>query len=184
MVKVILIGFLISLPVLSCAQNHTIAPGDTIRITHKDIVTTRIIGELGSISDDSLFLARKDSTWSFARSSIHRIDISTGRRTWGGRGAAVGAITGGLLFGVFAMASDESCGPDDNWCMDLFDKSDLFVAGFAMGAIGGTLTGFIIGRLTETHRWKKVPLEVGLEPISLLQAKNHNTSGITLRWRF
>ncbi len=183
-VAMLLAGIFYSIPVSTWAQDQTISPGDTIRVTYFDIVNARITGELQNISGDSLYLTQKDSSRSFALSSVRRVDVSIGRRNWGGRGAAIGAGTGGLLLGVFAMASDKNCSPDDTWCIDLFDRSDLFAGGFIMGAVGGALTGFIIGSLTETHRWEKVPLEVGFEPISLRLIQRQRNYGFTLRWSF
>jgi hypothetical protein len=166
------------IPVTGWSQSRAVVPGDTIRVTYTNIVTSRTIGKLKHISDDSLFLAHKDSTRSFARSSIHRIDVSTGRRTWGGRGAAIGAVTGGLLFGVAMMGSD---GSGD---FELFTSGESFLIGFGVGAAGGAVIGLIIGGLTETHQWEKVPLELGIEPISFRLAKSPNNYGFTLRWSF
>jgi hypothetical protein len=190
--SVILFGMVVCncIPVTGWSQSRTVVPGDTIRVTYTYIVTSRAVGELKRISDDSLLLAHKDSTWSFARSSINRIDVSTGSRTWGGRGAAIGAVTGGLLFGVIMMASDGSGDSgSDSW--DFFDEGDglftsgqSFLIGFGVGAAGGAFAGLIIGGLTETHRWEKVPLELGVEPISFRLAKSPNNYGFTLRWSF
>ena len=175
----ITMGILISIPVLTWAQDRPISPGDTIRVTYFDIVSTRISGELQDISGDSLYLAQKDSTRSFALSSLRRVDVSTGRRTWGGRGAAIGAVTGGLLFGVIMMGSDGSSGD-----IELFTSGESFLIGFGVGAAGGALAGLIIGGLTETHRWEKVPLEVGLEPVSVRLVQSHRSYGLTIKWSF
>lgn len=179
-VSAILFGIVVCycIPVTGWSQSPTVVPGDTIRVTYTDIVSSRVVGELEHITDDSLFLAQKDSTWSFARSSIHRIDVSAGRRTWGGRGAAIGAVTGGLLFGVAMMGSN---GSGD---FELFSSGEAFLLGFGVGAAGGAFTGLIIGGLTETHQWEKVPLEIGLDPISLRLSNNYNISGLKIRWNF
>lgn len=129
MKRAILMGFLISLPVMSWAQDRTISPGDTIRVTYSNVVTSRVTGEFKNMSDDSLYLAKKASTISLALSSVKKIDVSVGQRTWGGRGAAIGAVTGGLLTGVISMSSTgNSNSSSDSWG---FDNIELFSSGEA-----------------------------------------------------
>lgn len=152
-------GILIFIPAIIYAQDHSISPGDTIRVTYSGAVNSRTIGILKDISADSLYLNKQDTTLSLALTSVRRVDMSIGRRTWEGRGAAIGAVSGGLLLGVLMMASNGSSGSSSDTGgfsdLELFSPGEAFAAGFVVGAAGGAFAGLIIGGLTETHRWEK-----------------------------
>jgi hypothetical protein len=182
---VILMGLLFLQQTTAMSQVTDVTKGDKIRVTYFDgNKITRIKGQLQNVDSDSLRLIKEDSTLPLPLSSIKRVEVSTGQRTWGGRGAAIGAISGGVLFGMVAMSSDESCGPDDPWCIDLFSTGESFLAGFAIGAAGGALTGLIIGGLTESDRWEKVSLELAFDPITLHTVNNSNNYALKFRWSF
>lgn len=172
------------IPVTILAQDYSISPGDTVRVTYADVVTSRAVGILKDISADSLYLNQQDTTLVLSLSTVRRVDKSIGRRTWEGRGAAIGAVSGGLLIGAFSAVSDESCGPNDTWCIDLFSSGESFVLGFVVGAAGGAFAGLIVGGLTKSHRWEKVPLKLGVEPITSRLAKRSNGYGFTVSWSF
>lgn len=180
----LLMAGLLLLQMPASGQSDQIKAGDKIRITYTGGLTSRITGNMQAITDDSLRFVANDSTMVLPLSSIKRLDVSVGKKTNGGRGAAIGAVTGGLAFGLVAMASDGSCSSDDGWCMDLFSPGESFVLGFIPGAAGGALIGLVIGGSTKTDKWKEVPLKAALRPLSIGQIKDVQKYGITLRWSF
>lgn len=168
----------------AAGQSSQLNPGDKIRVTYTGGMSSRITGSFSSITDDSLRFVKSDSTIGLPLSSIQRVDVSVGKKTNEGRGAAIGAAAGGFTLGLIALASDESCGPEDTWCIDFFSSGDMFLIGLVAGAAGGAFVGLIAGGLTQTDKWQRVPLEVALQPVSLGQIYDAKKIGVTVKWHF
>lgn len=90
-------------------------------------------------------------------SEVRRIELSVGRRSAAGRGAAVGALVGGAL-GLLAVTSSE---------YDGYYTGGEKVAGFIGVTAMGAGVGALIGALSHSERWQEVEL-VRTEPVSML----------------
>lgn len=145
------------------AQQEDVKAGDRIRVTYKDITIHRLSGLLQEVSGDSLYLAQPDSIVAFSLSSVRKLEISTGKKRRGLRGMMIGGAGGGLFLGLYFMLADESCDPDDTWCMDLFSPGESFILGLVTGSVLGAVTGGVIGHLTKTDKWK----QISIKPVSV-----------------
>lgn len=171
-------------PNRATGQSQQLQPGDRIRIFYSGSFSSQITGLFQEFTDGSLRLATNKSTEVIPLAAIKRVDISVGKKTNEGKGAAIGAISGGLAFGLLSMASDPSCGPEDDWCIDFFSSGQSFAIGFGMGAAGGAFIGLIAGGLTKSDRWKRIPLDIAIRPVSLRMVPSNNQVGLNLRWSF
>ena len=181
---VILMGWLLLDPAIAFAQDLKVQPGDKIRVTYVGVVTTKTSGIMQGVSDDSLEILKGDATMALALSSIRRLDISMGQKRRTGRGAWIGALTGGLLVGLIAMASDTECTSDDDWCIDFFSPGEAFGGGFLVGALGGTLVGVAVGSVIKTDRWKQVPLDTAFDPVVQQSFYELSVPKIASKWSF
>jgi hypothetical protein len=155
---------------IAWAQTDILKPGDKIRVTIINNSkafepTSKITGIITEHSEDSLQISHHDSTYILSMISVQKLEVSTGQRRRGGRGAAIGAMTGGIISGLISMSSDYECSSDSSdWCIDLFSPGESFLIGFAGGAFLGVILGGIIGHNIKTDRWKLVQLN--LSPVT------------------
>lgn len=177
------------LPNILSAQINTVDPGDKVRVTYKIVSLSRTVGHLQHITNDTLHLEKKASTLKLPLASIQRLDISTGKKTRRGRGALIGAVTGGLILGVISLSStgNNSSDSDDPWGfneIELFSPGGFFLIGFGIGAAGGAMIGLTVGDLIKTDIWEPVPLDVALTPVSIGTGGNIKSQVLTIRWSF
>jgi hypothetical protein len=93
------------------------------------------------------------------RSSIERLEVSTGQRTRTGNGFILGLLIGGTLGGVagHALGDDEEC---SGFCpAPEASKGTLAgVGAVGLGLVGGAL-GAVLGRLSRTDIWSPIAPE-------------------------
>lgn len=127
------------------------ADGTPIRIQTALKPGTWITGAAIGITPDSIGIVPTASadTLRFARSELHTMEVSQGRKSNAGRGALIGGgVVGGLglVLGVACAATtDESdwvgCGANE------------VVAITAVGALSGAALGALIGATSHRERW-------------------------------
>jgi hypothetical protein len=138
--------------------------------------TRRLSGIPVSIGTDTVHLVLKGATDTIAipRASIRRLEQRSGRRSNLGRGAAIGAVTGGVLGGaamaIWSMIPEEGYGGH----LELL-ATGLSVAG---GAAIGALLGGAAGLMSSHERWAVIPaVSPGRGPVAI-------HLGFTLRVNF
>ena len=92
--------------------------------------------------------------------SITRLEVTRGRKSHGGPGAAFGALIGIPLGAVVGLAIYQECVPHGPFGC-LFDWGPEYSAlgGALVGGLGGVVVGALIGATIETDRWEEVPLD-------------------------
>jgi hypothetical protein len=134
-------------PPSAAAATATLVAGAPVRVA---VGGVRVTGRVQGVSPDTLVLAVRDGTT--ARLAIAGVDTvwHEGRAT--GRGAAIGAVIGGVtLAGFGAFVASALCESSDGCTKDVLQVG---LAGGAMGAAGGALLGAGIGSLART--WRRV----------------------------
>lgn len=136
--------FVLAAPVQ--AQTAT-DPGSMVRIRSKELSKGRATGVLERVTADSLIVAGL----AVSRSSIDRIDVSTGRKSHTLMGMGIGFVAG---VGVGALVCRAACGDNSN-------GSGLDGVYAAVGAGVGGVLGLGIGALIgsrKTEQWEKSSL--------------------------
>jgi hypothetical protein len=163
-----LIAILVFTPLASLvARGFPPLRGDRVRIYASQTADGRYGRFAGSVvrsDSDSLVLRTADAVRVAAPwPSIIRLEVSRGRKSHGGRGAAFGALIGIPLGAVVGLAAYEECVPrGGSWDFScLFDWGSEYSAfgGALVGGLGGVVVGALIGATIETDRWQEVPLD-------------------------
>jgi hypothetical protein len=116
-----------------------------------------ITGRATGVTADSVGIVPDESrdTLRIAKSELHRLDVSVGRKSNAGRGALIGGAGGGgamLALGVACLVATEQgditgCGGEE-------------VALFTLaGAASGAAVGALIGAFSHHEKWKAARLE-------------------------
>lgn len=139
--------------------------GDKVRLTYRDENHNihRISGKYSGMTDGKLFIVRADSVSQFEPSMVQKMEVSTGAKKRTGRGAIIGAATGGIILGAIVGASGGSSGNSDSeWFddMELYSSGEGFLGGFFVGALLGSGVGAIVGSNLRTDKWQRVALDV------------------------
>jgi hypothetical protein len=119
----------------------------------------RLIGMVEALRGDSLVL---ELTATGERRAIHlpsvaRLEVSRGVHGRPAKGALLGAAVG-IAFGALlgAGSSDDEC--DVEVCIDLVSREEAIVIGAVVAGLAGTAVGAVIGSLSRTERWMRVPV--------------------------
>ena len=156
------------LPVAGVARRGLLAPGARVRLYASQTADGRYGRFAGSVvrsDSDSLVLRTADAVRVAAPwPSITRLEVSRGRKSHGGRGAAFGALIGIPLGAVVGLATYEECVPQGgSWidfsCFMVPSEGQTALIGAILGGGGGALLGWIIGASSKTDRWEEVPLD-------------------------
>ena len=125
--------------------------GSRVRVTLLERDAPKVKGWVLALPADSLRLATEPALDSIAiaRIDVRKLELSRGMRSNAGRGATIGALIGGVAFGLYVagLASIEGTA-GETWVAG--------IAGGAVGAIGGAGVGALIGSASKHERWKEV----------------------------
>lgn len=155
------------LPSLVQAQSDRLKNGDRIKISAPSVNKKAITGIVIMRSDtDTAIQINKDSTYYITNSLIENLWVSKGKKRNTGKGARIGAISGGLILGIAAAATNTEPQPCDFMCGPMFSNSEAFAIGAVAGILGGSAVGAIIGSVSHTDRWERLPVNVsvGVQP--------------------
>jgi hypothetical protein len=106
-------------------------------------------GFVWDIGADSIRVLGRDSLQAVAFESVLMLQRSAGIRRHGGSGAAIGGLAGGILHGLYRVATARDSG---------ISASDTFVVASIFGAMFGVVPGYLLGMNHATERWVDVPL--------------------------
>lgn len=98
------------------ANGQVLPSGQRIRISTVSS-TMSVVGSLERMDADSVILFDGARRLAFARSTVARLEVSTGRRGHVARGLGVGALVGLALSAAIA-------GPNDDWGCGYHDTGD------------------------------------------------------------
>lgn len=118
-----------------------------VRVTVPVSGVDKYAGVMTAVRGDSIAV---DNRW-FPLSTVTRLEVSHGRRSYTLLGGGIGFLAGGLA-GAKVGSSVEEC-PED------LDPQVCTAGGAAAGAIVGFLFGAIVGSLITSERWEAVPVE-------------------------
>src|SRR5687768_3836163 len=121
--------------------------GARVRIASPQLAGGRTAGLVERLTPDTIVVAGR----AISRSSITRIDLSSGRRSQWRKGMGIGAATG---FAIGAIVGVVGCQGYD------VDGLPLICAGF-LGGAGGVLglgIGGLLGSTTQGEAWSRIPL--------------------------
>jgi hypothetical protein len=118
-----------------------VEPGTRVRVTSSE-AERRLVGGVAFIDADSLVLTTDHHRTTVSTASIQQLDVSRGRHWLTGalKGAAIGTLTGGAVFGGLVAAE----GGGSGWTS----------VGVVAGMIIGLPTGFVVGGLVGSERWE------------------------------
>lgn len=185
-VQGIMLLVLLVLPAIAFAQLGGLHKGDRVKVTAPSLSRWNIVGTVTSVSDSTLKVQDEEKNWYIPGQYIDKLAISVGkkRNTW--KGAAIGAVTGGVLLGLIFYATNEesnNCREGSLGCFDVFEVSDgeAFIVGTVMGgALGGAL-GIVSGALSKRDRWEERPLKLSLAVLPSRTEKFSVNPGFSLR---
>jgi hypothetical protein len=117
-----------------------------------------LTGTITALSAEAVSLDIGGTSRTFPRSSLTKVEVSTGIRSYWKTGAAVGAVVGAV--GTFVVldrgGSTNPCDSDAN--QDAMGMGAC-VGIAALGGLGGALIGGFVGSLAHSERWETVPLD-------------------------
>jgi hypothetical protein len=131
------------------------ADGTPIRLQTAGTPGKWITGRAAGITSDSIGIVPDTSadTLRYARTDLHRLEASVGRKSNAGRGALIGAVVLGGFGVAFGAYGASICGDCDN------NATGTFVAGFGLaGAAVGAGIGAAIGSGKHHEQWRVVEI--------------------------
>ncbi len=101
------IGLVQTMPSIVQAQSESLKNGDRIKISAPSVNKKTITGTVIMRSDtDTAIHISKDSTYYFTNSLIENLWVSMGKKRNTGKGARIGAVSGGLILGIATAAAN------------------------------------------------------------------------------
>ena len=154
--SLILAALLMGVGAPALAQDSTLTPDARVRVMA--VGTNRwVIGKLLAPPRDTVTLLEGDSgeTKALATASLARFEVSRGRRKQTGRGAWIGAVTGGVISALLGAVTYEECSgfcvaPDPG-------RGGTALLGGLLGGVFGLGVGALVGTAFTGDRWTPVP---------------------------
>ncbi len=108
-----------------------------------------------AVQPESLAIRLGERELTIPATQIRRLEVAHGLKKNTVKGAAIGALTGGLGFGLlYAIVLS---GDQDSWIT--ITPGQAFLAGLITGGLLGGITGALIGSGHKSANWKTVPWE-------------------------
>jgi len=146
------------------AQMDSLKSGDRIRIMVPSMTSNRIIGTVSGISSSAILLITNRTSMTIPKKSIHRLEVSRGRKSNVGKFSLIGAAAGFFIVGAVTMESNsppEPCKPEESPCVRWgFTDEGAFYMGALVGGVTGAAAGAFIGLMTKSDRWEERSLKV------------------------
>ncbi len=150
-------------------QRLPVVPGDRVRVYASQTADGQwgqFVGRIVGWVPDSVLLRTDDDVNVVAPvASITRLEVSWGRKSHVGRGAAFGALIGIPLGAVVGLSAYEECVPRGvGWsgvfsCFMAPTEGQTALIGAILGGAGGAILGAILGGTIKTEHWEEVPLD-------------------------
>ena len=154
-------------------------PGARVRIVATTLGTDKQEARVLAVRKDEIDFRLDESGDSItvAREHLSAVDHSVGKRGWGRRGMAIGALTAVATSAIFAVAyNPQTCDPSSSYCET---KGGAFVAGSVYLGVLAVPLGGLIGLFTRTDRWMKLPPEAWTSRVSL-SVPNAQTASVRI----
>jgi hypothetical protein len=140
-----------------------LAPGSRVRLSSP--ATGRVVGTLVSATDDSLRIEfGEGASLTLPRAGLSALELSTGVRRNGWRGAGIGLLVGAGVGGGIGLATYRRAecrdNPIDGFFCDLVNRTSRSVtvaSDAAMVGTAGAIVGALIGQVGR-ESWVRVPL--------------------------
>jgi hypothetical protein len=160
----------VAMPSVAAAQisapavSVVLAPGARVRVTTP--ATGRIVGTVVSAEDDSLRVAlASGSSLAIPRSGFSGLELSTGTKGQGWRGAGIGLLVGAGIGGAVGLATyrRSECydDPVEGFFCDLVNhtsRSVTVASDAAVGGLAGVIVGALLGQAAGREQWLPVTL--------------------------
>ena len=154
--RICLSAVLLVLPLTTAVaqqQPPPLEPGTRVRITAPDLGIEKQQATFQALRGDTLAVTA-DSAMALSLSSVTRLDVYQGRKSWGWwKGGLIGFFGGaglGALVGASVDCQESALDSPEELCTG---------AGAVVGAGVGLLVGAVAGALIKTDRWEEVPMD-------------------------
>ena len=157
---------------LASQEVRQVSVGDRVRVLAPSLGAEPRNGVLSRLSSGQLYVSEAGvgETLVVPANQLMRLDVwGRGRGSQAGKGAAIGAISGGLLFGVGGYIATRCPGH----CANGEYASGLGALLAIPGAGAGALVGGLLGRSARSVGWQPVDLPLR---VSVLPPMNHRIS--------
>lgn len=165
------------------AQIEGVREGDRVKISAPVVTSGNIIGTVSTLENSFFTVVEKDTIFTVDYGSIRSLKISEGEKLAIGKGALIGGLGGALTVGMISLATNESC-DEDEWCLFEFTGPQAFGIGALVGGLGGMAAGAFVGAFITIDRWKKVPVDLSMNPYQSRYPLANNRARLSLKITF
>lgn len=148
-------------PLVAQQAKLPIEPGQRVRVEAPTLFEGWRVGQLARVEHDTLFLlvktsvryGRQDVPEPVPFSALSRVQLRERRKSHAGKGAWIGALSGGVAGLITGAVASKDVGADD-----FADPETIIGLFFGVGAVGGGIIGLGVGLAVRTDVWQDVPL--------------------------
>lgn len=155
----------------------SLEPGTRLRLTYPcdrggrpapgtESTRCRAVGTLVVLSADTIALTTAESSTSYGRNAVSRVEVSRGYRSHRLAGAGAGFLLGGVATFVVLNSGGSTSLCNQSTNQDAVAPLECLGLS-ALGGVAGAGLGFLVGGFIRTERWQDVPpdrLRVSLAP--------------------
>ncbi len=147
------LSMLVPLVSLSAQVQPPVETGARVRVTSPELGPGRSVGTCLELSEGHMSFAPEAgaSPQSLHVDSLTALDVSRGRKSNVGKGAAFGFLAGASLGALAGLTMDQS-GPE-------VTAGQWALMGAGVGGLVGLVVGLGVSPLIKTERWEEVPLD-------------------------